>query len=140
MLMDLGVSSPQLDEDDRGFCYRSAGPLDMRMDRRERLSAATVVNEYSFPQLRRVISTYGEERYAGRIARAIVDARPVQDTEELARIVREAIPAPARRRGGNPAKRTFQAIRIEVNARARGAAAGRWTRPWPRCRRVAGWW
>ena len=115
VLMDLGVSSPQLDEEERGFSYRAAAPLDMRMDRREPLTADEVVNEYSFARLRRVISTYGEERFADRIARAVVDARPVQDTQQLADIVRDAIPAPARRRGGNPAKRTFQAIRIEVN-------------------------
>lgn len=115
MLMDLGVSSPQLDDAERGFSYRQAAPLDMRMDRREPLDADMVVNEYSFARLRRVISTYGEERFANRIARAIVDARPVQDTARLAEVVGAAIPAPARRRGGNPVKRTFQAIRIEVN-------------------------
>ena len=115
VLMDLGVSSPQLDETERGFSYRGAAPLDMRMDRRDTLSAREVVNEYSFAQLRRVISTYGEERFADRIARAIVDHRPIEDTAVLAEVVRDAIPAPARRRGGNPAKRTFQAIRIEVN-------------------------
>jgi 16S rRNA (cytosine1402-N4)-methyltransferase len=115
VLMDLGVSSPQLDDASRGFSYRHAGALDMRMDRRQATTADEVVNHYSFAQLRRVIRTYGEERFADRIARAIVAARPVQDTVELADIVREAIPAPARRRGGHPAKRTFQAIRMEVN-------------------------
>jgi 16S rRNA (cytosine1402-N4)-methyltransferase len=115
VLMDLGVSSPQLDVAERGFSYRSAAPLDMRMDRREPTSAMHVVNDYSHAELTRVIRTYGEERYASRIARAIVDARPVSDTAHLAEIVREAIPAPARRTGGHPAKRTFQAIRIEVN-------------------------
>ena len=115
VLMDLGVSSPQLDDPSRGFSYRHAGALDMRMDRRQATTADEVVNHYSFAQLRRVIRTYGEERFADRIARAIVAARPVQDTVELAGIVRDAIPAPARRRGGHPAKRTFQAIRIEVN-------------------------
>ena len=115
VLMDLGVSSPQIDEADRGFSYRSAGPLDMRMDRRERVTAAEVVNEYPYAQLRRVIATHGEERFAQRVARAIVDARPIADTAELADVVRSAIPAAARRRGGDPAKRTFQAIRIEVN-------------------------
>lgn len=115
MLMDLGVSSPQIDEADRGFSYRSSGPLDMRMDRRDALSADEVVNGYSFAQLRRLIATYGEERFAQRVARAIVDARPISDTAELAEVVRSAIPAAARRRGGDPAKRTFQAIRIEVN-------------------------
>jgi len=115
VLMDLGVSSPQLDVAERGFSYRSAAPLDMRMDRREPTSAMHVVNEYSHAELARVISTYGEERFAGRIARAIIDARPLSDTAQLADVVREAIPAPARRTGGHPAKRTFQAIRIEVN-------------------------
>ena len=115
MLMDLGVSSPQLDVAERGFSYRSAAPLDMRMDRREPTSAMHVVNEYSHAELTRVIRTYGEDRFASRIARAIIDARPLQDTEQLADVVREAIPAPARRTGGHPAKRTFQAIRIEVN-------------------------
>ena len=115
VLFDLGVSSPQLDEDERGFSYRSSAPLDMRMDRRQAFSAVDVVNEYSFPQLARVIETYGEERFAGRIARAIVEARPIQNTAHLAEVVRAAIPAAARRTGGHPAKRTFQAIRIEVN-------------------------
>lgn len=116
VLFDLGVSSPQLDEPERGFSYRSGAPLDMRMNRRQALSAMTVVNDYAYPQLVRVIETYGEERFARRIARAIVDARPVEDTARLAEIVAAAIPAPARRTGGNPAKRTFQAIRIEVNS------------------------
>ncbi len=115
MLMDLGVSSPQLDESERGFSYRSSAPLDMRMDRSQPLGAREVVNDYSFASLRRVISTFGEERFADRIARSIVDHRPIEDTATLADIVRGAIPAPARRRGGDPAKRTFQAIRIEVN-------------------------
>ena len=115
VLMDLGVSSPQLDVAERGFSYRTAAPLDMRMDRRQGLSAMEVVNDYDVAELTRVIRTYGEERYAARIARAIVAARPVTDTERLAELVRDAIPAPARRTGGHPAKRTFQAIRIEVN-------------------------
>jgi len=115
VLMDLGVSSPQLDEAERGFSYRAAAPLDMRMDRRQARTADDVVNGYDVAELTRVIRTYGEERYAARIARAIVAARPVSDTSELADLVRDAIPAPARRTGGHPAKRTFQAIRIEVN-------------------------
>ena len=115
VLMDLGVSSPQLDVAERGFSYRSAAPLDMRMDRRQATSAVDVVNEYSFPELVRVIRAYGEERYASRVARSIIEARPVRDTEHLAEVVRDAIPAPARRKGGHPAKRTFQALRIEVN-------------------------
>ena len=115
VLMDLGVSSPQLDEAERGFSYRSAAPLDMRMDRRQSLSALDVVNEYEYSELVRVIREFGEERFAPRVARAIVEARPLLDTEQLAEVVRDAIPAPARRTGGHPAKRTFQAIRIEVN-------------------------
>ncbi len=115
VLFDLGVSSPQLDVAERGFSYRSGAPLDMRMDRRQAFSAVDVVNEYPFSQLARVIETYGEERFARRVARAIVDARPIQNTAHLAEVVRAAIPAAARRTGGHPAKRTFQAIRIEVN-------------------------
>lgn len=115
VLFDLGVSSPQLDVPERGFSYRSGAPLDMRMDRRQALSARDVVNGYPYSQLARVIAAYGEERFAGRIARAIVDARPIETTDQLAEVVRDAIPAPARRTGGHPAKRTFQAIRIEVN-------------------------
>ncbi len=115
VLFDLGVSSPQLDVAERGFSYRSGAPLDMRMDRRQAFSALDVVNQYSFSQLARVIQTYGEERFARRIARAVVEARPIANTNELAEIVRTAIPAAARRTGGHPAKRTFQAIRIEVN-------------------------
>ena len=115
MLFDLGVSSPQLDVAERGFSYRSGAPLDMRMDRRQAFSALDVVNGYSFSQLARVIQTYGEDRFARRIARAIVDARPIENTARLAEVVRDAIPAPARRTGGHPAKRTFQAVRMEVN-------------------------
>jgi 16S rRNA (cytosine1402-N4)-methyltransferase len=114
-LFDLGVSSPQLDHADRGFSYRSEGPLDMRMDRRSGRRAADVVNEYDEASLARVIREYGDERFAGRIARAIVAARPIATTTELAAIVAAAIPAATRRTGGHPAKRTFQALRIEVN-------------------------
>ena len=114
-LFDLGVSSPQLDCAERGFSYRQAGPLDMRMDRRQRLTAAEVVNGYEEAELARILHRHADERYARRIARTVVAARPVTDTTLLAELVREAIPAPARRRGGHPAKRTFQAIRIEVN-------------------------
>ncbi len=114
-LFDLGVSSPQLDYAERGFSYREAGPLDMRMDRRQWLTAAEVVNGYEEAELARILHRYADERYARRIARNVVAARPVTDTVRLAELVREAIPAPARRRGGHPAKRTFQAIRIEVN-------------------------
>lgn len=115
VLMDLGVSSPQLDQMDRGFSYRSDAPLDMRMDRRQGFSADDVVNGYEYSALVRVIRDHGEERFATRIARAIVDARPILDSAQLMEVVRNAIPAAARRTGGHPAKRTFQAIRIEVN-------------------------
>jgi len=115
VLFDLGVSSPQLDTPERGFSYRHDGPLDMRMDQSDGFGAGDVVNGYSESRLAQVISLFGEERYAARIARAIVTARPIESTAELAEIVRNAIPAPARRRGGHPAKRTFQAIRIEIN-------------------------
>lgn len=115
VLFDLGVSSPQLDRSDRGFSYRADAPLDMRMDRTSPLTAHQVVNEYTEADLARVLRLYGDERYARPIARAVVAARPIDTTAELAEIVRSAIPAPARRRGGHPATRSFQAIRIEVN-------------------------
>lgn len=115
VLFDLGVSSMQLDEPARGFSYRGDGPLDMRADRRQATTAADVVNGYEERDLARVLARHGEERFARRIARAIVAARPLTTTGRLAEVVKEAIPAPARRRGGHPAKRTFQAIRIEVN-------------------------
>lgn len=114
-LFDLGVSSPQFDLPERGFSYRNEGPLDMRMDTTAKLSAADVVNDYDTERLTRVIREYSDERFAFRIARAIVAHRPISTTTELAEIVLAAIPAPARRTGGHPAKRTFQAIRIEVN-------------------------
>ena len=115
VLFDLGVSSMQLDDPERGFSYRGDGPLDMRADRRQSLTAADVVNGYETAELARVLARHGEERFAGRIAKAIVAARPLSTTGQLAEVVRDAIPAPARRRGGHPAKRTFQAIRIAVN-------------------------
>ncbi len=117
-LFDLGVSSPQLDEPGRGFSYAQDAPLDMRMDREGPLTAADVVNTYPAARLARILTEYGEERFARRIAEALVAERrraPVTSTARLADIVRESIPAPARRTGGNPAKRTFQALRIEVN-------------------------
>ena len=114
-LFDLGVSSPQLDHADRGFSYRVAGPLDMRMDRRQTLTADQVVNGYDEAAFARLLVDNADERHARRIARAVVAQRPISDTASLAEIIRNAIPAPARRRGGHPAKRTFQAIRIEVN-------------------------
>jgi 16S rRNA (cytosine1402-N4)-methyltransferase len=116
VLFDLGVSSWQLDEPGRGFTYRADAPLDMRMDRSQAKSAKDVVNGYEEAELARVIARYGEERFARKIARAIVARRPVETTAELADIVKQAIPAPARRTGPHPARRTFQAIRIEVNA------------------------
>lgn len=115
VLFDLGVSSHQLDAPERGFSYRFAGPLDMRMDTGARRTAADVVNGYQRDELIDVLRRYGDERYAARIVDAIIAARPVSTTAELADVVRQAIPAPARRRGGHPAKRTFQALRIEVN-------------------------
>lgn len=115
-LFDLGVSSPQLDVAERGFSYRADADLDMRMDPDQAWSAMDVVNGYPREQLADVLRRHADERFADRIAAAIVAARPVTSTAELAVIVKEAIPAPARRRGGHPAKRTFQAIRIEVNA------------------------
>ena len=114
-LFDLGVSSPQFDRADRGFSYRFDAPLDMRMDQRQSRTAADIVNDADVDQLTRVLREYGDERYARRIARPVVAARPLHTTTELADVVRDAIPAPARRRGGHPAKRTFQALRIEVN-------------------------
>ena len=114
-LFDLGVSSPQLDEGARGFSYRNEAPLDMRMDRSQAWTAADVVNGYPVDQLARVLQQYGDERFARRISNAIVASRPIETTTELAAIVVAAIPAAARRTGGHPAKRTFQAIRIEVN-------------------------
>lgn len=114
-LFDLGVSSPQLDRPERGFSYRHDGPLDMRMDADAPWSADDVVNGYAEAELARVIHRYGDERFARRIAAAIVAARPIESTTRLAEVITSAIPAPARRTGGHPAKRTFQAIRIEVN-------------------------
>lgn len=119
ILFDLGVSSLQLDAPARGFAYRQDAPLDMRMDPGTSLTAEQVVNTYPAAELTRVLRDYGEERFAARIAAAIVRARqrePLTSTLRLAELVVEAIPAPARRTGGHPAKRTFQALRIEVNA------------------------
>lgn len=118
LLFDLGVSSWQLDNPDRGFSYMNDAPLDMRMDRQSALSAWNVVNEYSKQQLQIIISGYGEERYAARIAGAIEEYRrqkPIESTLELTEIIKSAMPAAAKREKQHPAKRTFQAIRIEVN-------------------------
>ncbi len=118
VLFDLGVSSLQLDRPDRGFSYSADAPLDMRMDPAAPRSAADVVNTYPVEDLARVLRVYGEERFAGRIAAAIGRERaggPLTSTARLAELVRDAIPAATRRTGGHPAKRTFQALRIEVN-------------------------
>lgn len=118
ILFDLGVSSPQLDEAERGFSYHNDAPLDMRMDRSVQLTAEEIVNEWSFHDLLKIISRYGEERFAKQIARKIEAYRSekrIETTGELVDIIKDAIPAPARRTGGHPAKRTFQAIRIAVN-------------------------
>lgn len=118
VLFDLGVSSMQLDVVERGFAYAQDAPLDMRMDGDDDITAAEVVNTYPVPRLARVLRDYGEERFALRVAQAIDRARrvaPLNSTAQLADLVRDAIPAATRRRGGHPAKRTFQALRIEVN-------------------------
>lgn len=115
-LLDLGVSSPQLDLPERGFSYHEAGPLDMRMDPDDNLTASDVVNGYPAGELRDVLRSYGDERHAARIVDAIIAARPITTTDALAAIVADATPAAARRKPGHPARRTFQAIRIEVNA------------------------
>ena len=118
ILLDLGVSSYQLDTAERGFTHNADAPLDMRMDRRGELDAYTVVNTYTYEELRRVIWEYGEDRFAPKIASAIVRRRekaPIETTGELVDIIKSAIPPAAREGGHHPAKRTFQAIRIEVN-------------------------
>ena len=123
ILLDLGVSSHQLDEGARGFSYNEDAPLDMRMDASAPFRAYDVVNGYSFEELARVIREYGEERYAGRIASFIVKERGkknLDSTAELAALVKSAIPAAARREGPHPARRTFQALRIEVNGELEG--------------------
>ena len=132
MLFDLGVSSPQLDEAERGFSYMHDAPLDMRMDASEALSAAEVVNTWSEERLNRILWDYGEERYARRITAAILAARarkPIESTLELAEIVRSAMPAAALREKQHPAKRTFQAIRIAVNDELGAIAAMMETAP-----------
>ena len=118
LLFDLGVSSPQLDDPARGFAYAYDAPLDMRMDLTKDRTAADIVNDYPAAELARVLRDYGEERFARRIADAVVRERsrtPITSTLRLSAIVKDAIPAATRRTGGNPAKRTFQALRIEVN-------------------------
>jgi len=118
IVYDLGVSSVQFDDGQRGFSYNYDAELDMRMDQRQTLTAKTIVNEWSFNELLRVLSRYGEDRFPKQIARKIEQHRengPINTTFELVDIIKEAIPAPARRKGGHPAKRTFQALRIAVN-------------------------
>lgn len=118
ILFDLGVSSPQLDEADRGFSYHQDAELDMRMDQTEDLTAREVVNEWPEQELVRILFDYGEEKFAKRIAANLVRARqqaPIETTGQLAELIKEGIPAAARRTGGHPAKRSFQAIRIAVN-------------------------
>ncbi|MDJ0924911.1 MAG: 16S rRNA (cytosine(1402)-N(4))-methyltransferase RsmH [Acidimicrobiia bacterium] len=132
-LFDIGVSSHQLDEPERGFSYRRRGPIDMRMDRDAELGAGAIVNEWPVDDVADILWRYGEERMARRIARAIVAARPIHDTTHLADVVKAAVPAAARRRK-HPARKVFQAIRIAVNneldsLRLGLEAAIRWTRP-----------
>jgi len=118
ILYDLGVSSPQLDQAERGFSYHQDAPLDMRMDTQSPLTAKEVVNDWPYEKLVKIFYRYGEEKFSKQIARKIEKARetaPIETTGELVELIKEAIPAPARRKGGHPAKRTFQAIRIAVN-------------------------
>lgn len=118
ILFDLGVSSPQLDTPERGFSYHHDAPLDMRMDQSATLTAKEVVNEWRYEDLVRIFFKYGEEKFSKQIARKIEEARsksPIQTTGQLVDLIKDAIPAPARRSGGHPAKRVFQAIRIAVN-------------------------
>lgn len=118
ILYDLGVSSPQLDTPERGFSYHHDAPLDMRMDQSAELSAYHVVNEWRFEDLVRIFYRYGEEKFSKQIARKIEAARdkqPIETTAQLVECIKDGIPAPARRKGGHPAKRVFQAIRIAVN-------------------------
>ena len=118
VLLDLGVSSIQLDETNRGFSYAQDAPLDMRMNSKDSLTAAQILNNYEAKELTYILRTYGEEKFAKRIAQEIVKQRsikPFVTTFELVKLIKDVIPAPARRTGGNPAKRTFQALRIAVN-------------------------
>lgn len=118
ILYDLGVSSPQLDTPERGFSYHHDAPLDMRMDQDAPLSAYDVINEWPYEKLVKIFFQYGEEKFSKQIARKIEAAReskPIETTGELVELIKDAIPAPARRKGGHPAKRVFQAVRIAVN-------------------------
>ena len=124
ILFDLGVSSPQLDKRERGFSYWDQAPLDMRMDSSQGITAADVLNTYEESDLTSIISSYGEERFASRIAREVLARRPLVTTGDLVDAIKAAIPAPARRKGGHPARRTFQAIRMEVNRELQQLDAG----------------
>lgn len=118
ILYDLGVSSPQFDEGERGFSYNHDAPLDMRMDQDASLTAKEIVNEWPEEEIARILYRYGEEKFSRRIARVIVEKRkqsPIETTGELVELIKEGIPAAARRTGGHPAKRSFQALRIAVN-------------------------
>lgn len=115
ILMDLGVSSPQLDDAQRGFSYMNDAPLDMRMDRQSPTAAAEIINEWDYQEIKRILYEYGEERYAPQIAAKIVAGRPIRTTLELTEIIKKAMPAKALREKQHPAKRSFQAIRIAVN-------------------------
>ena len=118
MIFDIGVSSPQFDDPERGFAYKYDAPLDMRMNKNQKLNAAEIVNHYSQEELNKIIREYGEERWASRIASFIVDFRQkesIETTHDLVEVIKAAIPASARRSGGHPARRTFQALRIETN-------------------------
>ena len=118
ILFDLGVSSPQFDEGERGFSYNHDAPLDMRMDQSAELTAAEIVNEWPEQEIAKILFTYGEEKFSRRIAKVICERRavnPIQTTGQLVDIIKEGIPAAARRTGGHPAKRSFQALRIAVN-------------------------
>lgn len=118
ILYDLGVSSPQFDDAKRGFSYKLEAPLDMRMDQSNPLTAKQIVNEWSYSDLIRIFFRYGEEKFSKQVARSIEQQRqvkPIETTTEFAELIKNAIPAPARRKGGHPAKRIFQAVRIAVN-------------------------
>lgn len=138
VLFDLGVSSRQLDAGERGFSYRREGPLDMRMGPDASRTAHQLVNQASEDELARILRTLGEERFARRIARAIIGHRPIETTAHLAQVVTHAIPAATRRSGGHPARRTFQALRIAVNEEMKALSEGldsgiRALRPGGRC-------
>ena len=139
ILLDLGVSSYQLDNPERGFSYKQEAPLDMRMDQSAALSAGEVVNTYSYEQLRQIFWEYGEEKFSGPVASHILRERekePIRTTTQLAEIIKYAIPARVRNKESqHPARRCFQAIRIEVNGELRGLEQGTIF-----CSREAGWW